>query len=157
QKVVADRIGTNMTDVTNLLAEIDAGQPAAAGKLLEVLYDELRQLAAARLVREPAGQTLQATALVHEAYLRLTQRDAQQIWQGRAHFFSAAAEAMRRILIERARRRNATKRGGALSRVDLDSVCLVAPEVEQLDLFALDQALQALAAESPAKAELVKL
>ncbi len=130
--------------------------PLAAEKLLPLVYQELRQLAAARLAAEKPGQTLQATALVHEAYLRLTKVVSKQQWNSQGHFFAAAAEAMRRILIEQARHKQRIKRGGAHQRVDLDSACSLADE-PSLDLLALDEALAKLAAQEPAKAELVKL
>lgn len=146
-----------MTDVTQILSRIDAGDPAAAEQLLPLVYEELRKLAAARLSQEKPGQTLQATALVHEAYLRLlgpAGRDQQ--WNNRGHFFGAAAEAMRRILIERARKRGRLKHGGDRRQVHLDDAYLVdsPPEV---DLLALDEALTSFTALQPAKAELVKL
>ena len=128
-------------------------------ELLPLVYDELRKLAAAKLASEQPGQTLDATALVHEAYLRLVDVDDAQSWNSRGHFFAAAAEAMRRILIERARRRQSRKRGGSLRRVELDEGSLVATPVDQpaADLLALDEALRELEAEDPGKARLVKL
>src|SRR5262245_1815436 len=108
-----------MTDVTRILSAIEQGDPQAAPQLLPLVYDELRRLAAQRLAQEKPGQTLQATALVHEAYLRLVDNDTPQQWNGRGHFFAAAAEAMRRILVESARRKNAQQRGGAWKRIDL--------------------------------------
>jgi RNA polymerase sigma factor (TIGR02999 family) len=145
-----------MSDVTRILSQIDSGDPSAAEKLLPLVYDELRKLAAARLAHEPPGPVLQATALVHEAYLRLVDVDYAQRWESRGHFFAAAAEAMRRILVEDARRRGSLKRGGALDRVTLPEVA--APEVEdRFDLLALDDALRQLEAEHPEKAKLVKL
>ena len=144
-----------MNDVTQILAAIERGEPRAAEELLPLVYDELRKLAAQRLAREAAGQTLQATALVHEAYLRLIGAETPS-WNGRGHFFSAAAEAMRRILIENARRKKAEKGGGALQRVDLDAVDVPA-DTRSEDVLALDEALSRLAAEDPTKAELVKL
>src|SRR5437588_477793 len=114
-----------MTDVTRILSDIEQGDPHAAAQLLPLVYAELRQLAAAKLAQEKPGQTLQATALVHEAYLRLVDVDRAQQWNSRGHFFAAAAEAMRRILVEQARRRNAAKRGGQVGRVDLDKSILV--------------------------------
>ncbi len=147
-----------MTDVTQILSRIGAGDPAASEQLLPLVYDELRQLAAARLAQETPGQTLQATALVHESYLRLVgpadQEPAQ--WDSRGHFFAAAAEAMRRILVERARHKSRMKYGGKWQRVDLDSACAVS-ESPSVDLLALDEALTMLATNQPAKAELVKL
>src|SRR5262245_48632883 len=109
-----------MSDVTRILSQIDAGDPQAAEQLLPLVYDELRKLAAARLVHEKPGQTLQATALVHEAYLRLVNEDETQQWDSRRHFFAAAAEAMRRILVENARQKRSLKRGGAHERRELD-------------------------------------
>jgi RNA polymerase sigma factor (TIGR02999 family) len=114
-----------MTDVTQILSEIEQGDPAAAEKLLPLVYNELRQLAAARLAQEKPGQTLQPTALVHEAFVRLVDGAASKEWDGRGHFFAAAAEAMRRILVEQARHKSRIKRGGERQRVDLDSACAV--------------------------------
>src|SRR5262249_43826302 len=114
-----------MNDVTRILSAIEQGDPHAARELLPVVYEELRKLAADRLARERPGQTLQATALVHEAYLRLVGSDNAQRWDGRSHFFAAAAEAMRRILIESARRKKRDKRGGELHRVELDQVSII--------------------------------
>jgi len=142
--------------VTRILSAIHDGDARAADRLLPLVYQELRKLAAHRLESERAGQTLQATALVHEAYLRLVDvQDAQQ-WNGRGHFFAAAAEAMRRILVESARRRNQIKRGGGIEREALDAARLVAPEVPD-DLLELDAALDKLAREDPQSVELVKL
>lgn len=146
-----------MSDVTLILSRIDAGDPSAADQLLPVLYEELKKLAAAKLAQERPGQTLQATALVHEAYLRLAgPSGAAQPWNSRGHFFAAAAEAMRRILVERARKRGRLKHGGNRRQVDLDDACLVdtSPAV---DLMALNEALRSFEALQPAKAELVKL
>jgi RNA polymerase sigma factor (TIGR02999 family) len=146
-----------MPEVTQILSLIDAGDPAAAKQLLPLVYDELKKLAAARLAHERPGQTLQATALVHEAYLRLVGPSGNgQPWNGRGHFFAAAAEAMRRILVESARRKGRFKHGGGQNRIDLEDASPVAAEVSD-DLLALDEALTRLAAESPIKAELVKL
>ena len=145
-----------MSDVTRILSEIEAGDPAAAEQLLPLVYQELRKLAAARLAHEKPGQTLQATALVHEAYLRLAGGENGQHWESRGLFFAAAAEAMRRILIESARRKLRLKHGGQRERVDLDSACAVT-DAPSLDLLALDEALNRLAAAEPVKAELVKL
>jgi RNA polymerase sigma factor (TIGR02999 family) len=148
-----------MTEVTRALAAVERGDTHAADQLLPLVYDELRKLAAQRLAQEKAGQTLPATALVHEAYLRLIGDPAAgdaTSWNGRAHFFGAAAEAMRRILVERARRKNRIKHGGERNRVDLESGCRVA-EAPSLDLLALDEALTKLAQTEPAKVELVKL
>jgi RNA polymerase sigma factor (TIGR02999 family) len=130
--------------------------PKPARELLPQVYDELRRLAAQRMARETPGQTLQATALVHEAYLRLVGVDPDRPWDGRGHFFAAAAEAMRRILVENARRRHRLKRGGNCGRVDLDAAQPAAPETDD-DLLALDEALEKLAAKDPAKAQLVQL
>jgi RNA polymerase sigma factor (TIGR02999 family) len=143
-----------MSQVTRLLDAAAAGDPAAAAELLPLVYDELRQLAAARMAAEKPGQTLQATALVHEAYLRLVGNE--QPWNGRGHFFAAAAEAMRRILINRARDKGRVKRGGGHCRVDLDQLIdpMTAPASELLDL---DEALERLAASYPQAADLVKL
>jgi RNA polymerase sigma factor (TIGR02999 family) len=143
-------------DVTRILADIERGDRHAAGQLLPLVYDELRKLAAARLVREAPGQSLQATALVHEAYLRLVGSDPNKPFDGRGHFFAAAAEAMRRILIDRARDRNRLKRGGWLRRVRIDLDALIVDPPSD-DLLALDEALAALAKEDPGAAELVKL
>ncbi len=116
-----------MNDVTQALEAVARGEPEAAGRLLPLVYDELRRLAAQKLAHEKPGQTLQATALVHEAYLRLVGGDPAKSWNGRGHFFAAAAEAMRRILVENARRRRSLKRGGGLVRRDLDDLQLAAP------------------------------
>jgi RNA polymerase sigma factor (TIGR02999 family) len=145
-----------MSDVTVILAAIEHGDRAAAGQLLPLIYDELRKLASRKLAHEPPGQTLQATALVHEAYLRLVGSDPEKPWDGRGHFFAAAAEAMRRILVEKARRKKRLKHGGELVRVDLEAACSVAEEPGQ-DMLALDAALTKLGSQQPAKAELVKL
>jgi RNA polymerase sigma factor (TIGR02999 family) len=146
----------SMSDVTHILSQIEAGDPSAAEQLLPLVYDELRKLAAAKLAHEQPGQTLQATALVHEAYLRLVDVERAPRWDSRGHFFAAAAEAMRRILVDGARRRDSLKRGGALDRVDLPD--LAAPEIEgRFDLLALDDALRQLEVEHPEKAKLVKL
>lgn len=132
------------------------GEPKPARELLPLVYDELRRLAAQRMARESPGQTLQATALVHEAYLRLVGGDPDKPWDGRGHFFAAAAEAMRRILIESARRRHRLKHGGDRVRVNLDAAQPAAPETDD-DLLALDEALEKLAARDPVKAQLVQL
>jgi len=145
-----------MSDVTRLLSAIDQGDPRAAEQLLPLVYDELRRLAARRLAQEKPGQTLDATALVHEAYVRLVDTDEDRRWNSRGHFFAAAAEAMRRILVESARRKGRLKHGRERKRVDLDSGCLVSA-APSLDLVALDEALSRLAETEPAKAELVKL
>ena len=146
-----------MTDVTRVLAAIDQGDPEAAEQLLPLVYDELRKLAAQRLAQEKAGQTLQATALVHEAYLRLVGGEQTQDWNSRRHFFGAAAEAMRRILIDRARHKQTRKAGGGRRRLDLDDIEPVLEEENGDRLLALDEALRQLEAEDPRKAELVKL
>ena len=144
-----------MSDVTRILNAIEQGDARAADKLLPLVYEELRRLAAQKMSREPPGQTLQATALVHEAYLRLVGSENQN-WAGRTHFFSAAAEAMRRILIENARRKKSLKHGGNHQRVDLDGTDF-AIEVSSEKLIALDEALAKLAEEDHTVAELVKL
>jgi RNA polymerase sigma factor (TIGR02999 family) len=134
------------------------GEPQAAGDLLPLVYDELRRLAAHRLAGEMPGQTLDATALVHEAYLRLVGGDPDRPWQGRAHFFAAAAESMRRILVENARRKRRMKHGGGLARAGVEPDAIAAPEGRPLDeLLAVDAALDRLAAADPTSAELVKL
>ena len=145
-----------MSDVTRILSAIEDGDPHAAAQLLPLVYDELRQLAAQRLAQEKLGQTLQATALVHEAYLRLVDGDKVQHWNSRGHFFAAAAEAMRRILVERARRHQALKRGAALERIDLPDLAEPAKN-DPVDLVALDEALGRLEVLHPQKAQVVKL
>jgi RNA polymerase sigma factor (TIGR02999 family) len=151
-----------MSDVTRILTQIEQGDPAAAEQLLPLVYEELRKLAAAKLAHEKPGQTLQATALVHEAFLRLgvtpgqEAGDAKRHWDGRGHFFAAAAEAMRRILIDQARRREAFKRGGMMQRQDLDDVQIAVPE-PSVDLLALDEALSRFEKVDPPKAALVRL
>ena len=143
-----------MNDVTRVLQSMEQGDPQAAEKLLPLVYDELRRLAAARMARESPGQTLQATALVHEAWLKLAGSNRQQ-WHGRAHFFGAAAEAMRRILIDKSRRNTSQKRGADRKREELhDSTQVRAPAAE---ILAVHDALDALAAEDPTAAEVVKL
>jgi RNA polymerase sigma factor (TIGR02999 family) len=142
--------------VTRILSAIEQGDPHAAEQLLPLVYEELRKLAAGKLAREAPGQTLQATALVHEAYLRLVEVEKVQHWDSRGHFFAAVAEAMRRILVENARRRRSEKRGGQLRRIDFEEAPSLA-EPPPDDLLALDEALDQLAAEDPVKAELVKL
>lgn len=146
-----------MTDVTQILSQIEQGDPSASEQLLPLVYDELRKLAAAKMAQENPGITLQATALVHEAYLRLVDVDQAHQWDSRGHFFAAAAEAMCRILVEGARRRGAIKRGGQLARVKQPDVAVSPEDALPLDLLALDEALQLLAAEHPRKAQLVKL
>jgi len=146
-----------MSDVTQLLSAIDQGDPKASEELLPVVYEELRRLAAAKLAREAAGQTLQATALVHEAWLRLVgSSSANQHWDHRGHFFGAAAEAMRRILVERARRRKVLVRGGYEHRTEFSDSDLRAPGPED-ELLGVHEALQGLATAEPRAAELVKL
>jgi RNA polymerase sigma factor (TIGR02999 family) len=146
----------DMADVTQILSGIEAGDPHAAAELLPLVYDELRRLAAARLTDEKPGQTLQPTALVHEAYVRLVGNHQPQDWNGRGHFFAAAAEAMRRILVEAARRKKCEKHGGGRDRMELPADDIAAPDPE-LDLVALDAALTRLAAADPLKARLVEL
>src|SRR5262245_8052255 len=145
-----------MSDVTRILSQIEQGDPNAAEKLLPLVYEELRKLAAARLAQEKPGQTLQATALVHEAYVRLVGGEEEQRWDNRGHFFSAAAEAMRRILVEQARRKQSAKAGGHLRRAELVEGEIAAP-TRNIDLVALDDALATLAKRDPRKCELVKL
>jgi RNA polymerase sigma factor (TIGR02999 family) len=145
-----------MSEVTRILSAIEQGDQYAADQLLPLVYDELRKLAAARLAAEAPGQTLQPTALVHEAYLRLVGNEERQDWNGRGHFFSAAAEAMRRILIENARRRKSAKGGGGWERQELIDADL-AVDTSGDDLFAVDEALSRLAAEDPRAARLVEL
>jgi RNA polymerase sigma factor (TIGR02999 family) len=157
-----------MSEVTRILSAIEQGDPRAAAQLLPLVYDELRKLAAQKLAQEKPGQTLQATALVHEAYLRLVANPEQKeaspgrksgesvpLWDSRGHFFSAAAEAMRRILVENARRKKSIKRGGLLKRVELDENFTQSSTPDQI--LALNDALEKLASEDPVKAELVKL
>jgi RNA polymerase sigma factor (TIGR02999 family) len=144
-----------MSDVTRILNAIERGDARATDELLPLVYEELRLLAAQKLSHEPPGQTLQATALVHEVYLRLV-GDQSHSWQGRAHFFAAAAEAMRRLLIENARRKGRLKRGAGRRRMDLDAVSL-AIETPAEDLIALDEAFTRLTEEDPEAAEVVKL
>jgi RNA polymerase sigma factor (TIGR02999 family) len=146
-----------MREVTRILSAIEQGDPLAAGQLLALTYDELRKLAAERIARERPGQTLQATALVHEAYLRLVDVDAAQHWNSRGHFFAAAAEAMRRILVDNARRKRSKKRGGERDRVDLDQVGAAATFERLDDVLDIDAALTRLAETDPQAAELVKL
>jgi len=144
-----------MTEVTRILNAIDAGDPHAAAQLLPLVYDELRQLAAQRLAQENPGQTLGATALVHEAYLRLVGDGQERHWDHRGHFFAAAAESMRRILVDAARRKQAIRHGGGRRRVALHDHHRITQSPD--DLLALDDALTRFASEEPAKAELVKL
>jgi RNA polymerase sigma factor (TIGR02999 family) len=145
-----------MTEVTRVLSAIEQGDPHAAAELLPLVYDELRRLAAARLADEPSGNTLQPTALVHEAYLRLVGSPNGDHWNHRGHFFAAAAEAIRRILVERARRKKRHKHGGHRRRVDLDGAESLVGEPSE-DLPALDEALTRLTAHDPVKAGVVKL
>jgi len=145
-----------MSDVTRILSAIEQGDPSAAEQLLPLVYDELRKLAAQKMAQEEPGQTLQATALVHEAYIRLVDVEKAQHWNSRGHFFAAAAEAMRRILINRARGKGRMKRGGHLRRVDFDKV-EIAADTPNEDLLALDEALERLAEEHQECAELVKV
>jgi RNA polymerase sigma factor (TIGR02999 family) len=145
-----------MNHLTRILNAIEAGQAQAADELLPLVYNELRKLAAARLANEKPGQTLQPTALVHEAFVRLVGGETRQAWNSRGHFFAAAAEAMRRILVEQARRKRRLKHGGEFNRVNLDSTFEI-EEPQSIDLLALDEALTKLAADEPAKADLVKL
>jgi RNA polymerase sigma factor (TIGR02999 family) len=145
-----------MSDVTQILSAIEQGDPSAAEQLLPLVYDELRRVAAAKLAHDSPGQTLQATALVHDAYIRLVGSDSQRSWNSRGHFFAAAAEAMRRILIEKARRRRRLRHGGGRRRLTLEGLD-VGDEKASDDLLALDEGLARLAAETPNVAEVVKL
>ena len=145
-----------MNNVTQILGQIESGDPTAAAQLLPLLYDELRKLAVQKLAHEKPGETLQATALVHEAYVRLVDVEQAQRWNSRGHFFGAAAEAMRRILVENARRRARVKHGGVRCREELAASEIAAPEVSD-DLLALDEALERLIQHDPQAAELVKL
>ena len=145
-----------MSEVSQILAAIDAGELVASERLLPLVYEELRNLAGARLVHELPGQSLTATALVHEAYLRLVGNEGTKDWQGKGHFFAAAAEAMRRILINRARDRKRLKRGGGWSQVDLSSVSIALETPPEL-LIDLDEAIRSLAEQDSVSAELVKL
>jgi RNA polymerase sigma factor (TIGR02999 family) len=144
-----------MSEVTRILSAIEQGDAHAAEQLLPLVYDELRKLAAQKLAQEKPGQTLDATALVHEAYLRLVDTDKAQQWTGRGHFFAACAEAMRRILVDRARKKRRSKHGGDRTRITLDEAACLADCHD--DLLALDEALDRLAEQEPARAELVKL
>ena len=145
-----------MTEVTRILSAIEQGDPHAAAQLLPLVYDALRKLAAQKLAHESPGQTLQATALVHEAYIRLVDVDKTQSWNSRGHFFAAAAEAMRRILVDHARRKQRPKHGGDRQRLELDKACCLADDRAEQVLL-VNEALGKLALESPEKAELVKL
>jgi RNA polymerase sigma factor (TIGR02999 family) len=149
-------MGLPMSEVTRILSDIERGEPQAASQLLPLVYEELRKLAAQKLSQEKPGQTLQATALIHEAYLRLVNVDKAQHWNSRGHFFAAAAEAMRRILVENARRKRRPKHGGARKRIDLgdaDPSYLANND----EILAVDDALELLAAEDPPAARLVQL
>jgi RNA polymerase sigma factor (TIGR02999 family) len=146
----------SMSDVTRILSQIESGDPSAAEQLLPLVYDELRRLAAARLAHEKPGQTLQATALVHDAYIRLVDVEQGQHWDSRGHFFAAAAEAMRRILVDQARHKKSLKAGGQNQRLELSDI-EPALDGPTMDLLALDEALQKLAVKDPRKAELIKL
>jgi RNA polymerase sigma factor (TIGR02999 family) len=145
-----------MSEVTRILSALEQGDPDAAEQLLPLVYEELRKLAAQKMAQEAPGQTLQPTALVHEAYLRLVGDDRERRWDGRGHFFAAAAEAMRRILVEAARRRSTLKRGGDRGQAQLDLANLASPDRPD-EVLAVDEALAALAAADPQAAELVKL
>jgi RNA polymerase sigma factor (TIGR02999 family) len=145
-----------MSDVTRILSAIEQGDQHAAEQLLPLVYEELRRLAAQKLAQEKPGHTLQATALVHEAYLRLVGNGEEPSWDNRRHFFAAAAEAMRRILVDNARRKQTDRHGGGRQRRNLDAEALVAPETD-VDLLALDAALHRLAEQDPLKARLVEL
>ena len=146
-----------MCDVTHILGEIEAGDPSAAEQLLPLVYDELRKLAAAKMAQEKPDQTLQATALVHEAYLRLVGGAASELsWDNRGHFFAAAAEAMRRILIDQARQKESLRRGGDMQRHDVMHVEVAAPE-PSVDLLSLNDALERFERRDPEKAQLIKL
>lgn len=154
--LVGARTLAGVSELTLILQRIDGGDPSAAGQILPLVYDELRKLAAAKLAREAAGQTLQPTALVHEAWLRLG-GETQPDWKNRAHFFAAAAEAMRRILIENVRRRRAVRHGGQLEKLSANATGFdVAAPGEDEEVLLVHEALDALAAEDPRKAELVK-
>jgi len=144
-----------MSEVTHILDHVQQGDPHAAEELLPLVYDELRKLAAVRMANEPPGQTLQATALVHEAWLRLT-GPAEVKWSGRGHFFAAAAEAMRRILVERARKKARQRHGGQLERVELEHVTIATEDTDDT-VLAIHEALEKLARESAQQAEIVKL
>ncbi|MDA0809647.1 MAG: ECF-type sigma factor [Planctomycetota bacterium] len=145
-----------MSDVTRILSAIERGDAEAADRLLPLVYDELRKLAVQRMAQEKPGQTLQATALVHEAYLRLVDREQVQHWDSRGHFFAAAAESMRRILVEKARRRSRVKHGGEMARQDLDNVQIETPGIHE-DLISLDEALTRLKEVDAQAVELVHL
>ena len=146
-----------MSDVTRIISKIAKGDPDAPEQLLPLVYDELRRLAAVRLANEKPGQTLQATALVHEAYMRMVGSAEAENWNGRGHFFAAAAEAMRRILVENARRKQRVKHGGLMHRHDLKATLALDAAVDPAELLAVHEALEHLALNAPRKAELVKL
>jgi len=156
RRVLPGRMLAIMSDVTQILNAIEQGDPMAAAELLPLVYDELRKLAAARMAEEKSGQTLNATALVHEAYVRLVGGEARQLWNGRGHFFAAAAEAMRRILVEAARRKQRERHGGGRQRLTMDGLD-AAVESPDEDLLALSEALDLLADANPRAAELIKL
>ena len=145
-----------MSDVTRILSQMESGDPSASEQLLPLVYDELRKLAAARLAQEKPGQTLQATALVHEAYVRLVGGDQEKVWDNRGHFFAAAAEGMRRILVDQARRKKSEKIGGDRKRLELHAM-EAADSTEAERILTVDEALKDLESESPSKAQLVKL
>ena len=145
-----------MSDVTRILSQFESGDPSAADQLLPLVYEELRKLAAMKIAHEKPGQTLQATALVHEAYLRLVHGDQERSWDNRGHFFAAASEAMRRILVDQARHKETIKAGGLNQRIELSAVEPTF-DVPTIDLLALDEALKKLQMKDPRKAELVKL
>ncbi len=145
-----------MSDVTHILSQIESGDPSAADQLLPLVYDELRKLAAVRMLRESPEQTLQATALVHEAYLRLVDVDRVQTWNSRGHFFAAAAEVMRRIIVERARHSSSQKAGGGLRRREMPDIG-TGRGFSALELLALNEAIEKLEARNPRQAQLVKL
>mgnify|MGYP001425977991 CR=1 FL=1 len=148
---------SKMKDLTQLLSAVEQGDPKAAEDLLPLVYEELRRLAAWRLAQEQPGQTLQATALVHEAWLKLAGGEGERRWNDRTHFFAAAAEAMRRILVDNARRKRCARHGGELERVDLAAIQVAAPVPDEDEVLAVHEALDELAALDPRKAELVKL
>jgi RNA polymerase sigma factor (TIGR02999 family) len=156
ERIVFGRRTPSMSNISRVLSAIERGDPAAAEQLLPLVYDELRRLAARKLALEPSGLTLQPTALVHEAYIRLVGGGQPEGWDGRGHFFSAAAEAMRRILVENARRRKAEKRGGGRQRSDLDEAYLAGSQPPE-QVLELDDLLEQLATANPRAAEVVKL
>src|SRR6516165_9979978 len=145
-----------MNEVTRILSAIEVGDPRATEQLQPLVYEELRKLAVQKMAQEAPGQTLEPTALVHEAYLRLVGGDRREHWDGRGHFFAAAAQAMRYILVENARRKRSRKRGGGRTRQDVDDDLIAAPPLRE-DLLALDEALTRLAATNPAAAQVVQL